>query len=36
MGAAQKFRKLTETARPQDPYSDGTGLRFEAGEHGGD
>jgi hypothetical protein len=22
--------------RPQDPHSDGTGLRFETGEHGGD
>jgi hypothetical protein len=22
--------------RPQDPYGDDTGLRFETGEHGGD
>src|SRR5258708_1307493 len=22
--------------RPQDPHGDGTGLRFEIGEHGGD
>jgi len=22
--------------RPQDPHGDGTGLRFETGEHGGD
>jgi hypothetical protein len=22
--------------RPQDPYGDGTGLRFETGEDGGD
>jgi hypothetical protein len=22
--------------RPQDPRGDGTGLRFETGEHGGD
>jgi len=36
MNAPQKFRELTETMRPQDPLGDGTGLRFETGEHGGD
>ena len=36
MSATQKFRELTETMRPQDPRGDGTGLRFETGEHGGD
>jgi len=36
MSAAQKFRELTETMRPQDPQGDGTGLQFETGEHGGD
>ena len=36
MNEIQTFRELTETMRPQDPYGDGTGLRFETGEHGGD
>jgi hypothetical protein len=36
MSAAQTFRELTETMRPQDLNGDGTGLRFETGEHGGD
>jgi len=36
MDATQNFRELTETMRPQDPHGDSTGLRFEAGEHGGD
>ena len=35
MSAAPNFRDLTETMRPQDPHGDGTGLRFETGEHGG-
>jgi hypothetical protein len=26
----------TYTMPPQDPHGDGTGLRFETGEHGGD
>jgi hypothetical protein len=30
------FRERTYTMRPQDPLGDGTGLRFETGEHGGD
>lgn len=36
MSAMRTFRELTETMRPQDPHGDGTGLRFETGEHGGD
>jgi hypothetical protein len=36
MNAPQTFRELTESMRPQDPHGDGTGLRFETGEHGGD
>ena len=36
MRARQKFRELSETMRPQDPRGDGTGLRFETGEYGGD
>jgi hypothetical protein len=36
MSATQTFRELTFTMRPQDPHGDGTGLRFETGEHGGD
>jgi hypothetical protein len=33
---SQTFRELTYTMRPQNPRGDGTGLRFETGEHGGD
>ena len=36
MSPRQTFRKLTYSMRPQDPHGDGTGLRFETGEHGGD
>jgi hypothetical protein len=36
MNSAQTFRELTDTIPPQDPHGDGTGLRFETGEHGGD
>jgi hypothetical protein len=36
MSTTQRFRELTETMRPQDPHGDGTGLRFETEEHGGD
>jgi hypothetical protein len=32
----QTFRELIRAMRPQDPHGDGTGLRFETGEHGGD
>ncbi len=35
MTATQTFRELTYTMRPQDSGGDGTGLRFETGEHGG-
>ena len=34
MSAAQTFREQTESLRPQDPLGNGTGLRFETGEHG--
>jgi hypothetical protein len=34
MNSTRTFRELTYTMRPQDPYGDGTGLRFET-EHGG-
>jgi urease beta subunit len=33
MSTVQTFRELTEARRPQDPRGDGTGLRFETGEH---
>jgi hypothetical protein len=36
MNATQRFRELSYTIRPQDPHGDGTGLRFETGEQGGD
>jgi hypothetical protein len=36
MSSTQTFREVTYTMRPQDPHGDGTGLRFETGEHGGD
>jgi hypothetical protein len=36
MSATQTFRELTYTMRPQGPHGDGTGLRFETDEHGGD
>ena len=36
MTTTQKFCELTETMRPQDPRGDGTGPRFETGEHAGD
>jgi hypothetical protein len=36
MNAPQRFKELIETMRPQDPRGDGTGLRFETGEDGGD
>src|SRR5258705_13624904 len=35
MSSTQTFRELTYAMRPQDPRGDGTGLRFETGEHGG-
>src|SRR5262249_50157285 len=36
MNTPQRFKELTYTMRPQDPHGDGTGLRFETGEHGSD
>jgi hypothetical protein len=36
MRTRQKFKELTRDMRPQDPRGDGTGLRYETGEHGGD
>jgi len=36
MAEAQTFQELTYTMRPQAPHGDGTGLRFETGEHSGD
>jgi len=36
MNATPTFRELTSTMRPQDRRGNGTGLRFETGEHGGD
>jgi hypothetical protein len=31
-----EFEELTPEKRPQDPHMDGTGLRFETLEHGGE
>ena len=31
-----RFAEMTPDKRPQDPYMDGTGLRFETMEHGGE
>jgi hypothetical protein len=36
MKLTHKFAELTPEKRPQDPHMDGTGLRFETLEHGGD
>ena len=36
MTEAQTFQELTYTMRPQEPHGDGTGPRFETGEHSGD
>jgi hypothetical protein len=36
MALIHKFEELTPDKRPQDPHLDGTGLRFETLEHGGD
>jgi hypothetical protein len=35
MKLTHNFAELTPENRPQDPYTDGTGLRFETMEHGG-
>jgi hypothetical protein len=34
MKLTHKFAEMTPEKRPQDPYTDGTGLRFETMEHG--
>jgi hypothetical protein len=36
MKLTHKFAELTPEKRPQDPHMDGTGLRFETMEHGGE
>jgi hypothetical protein len=36
MRLIHRFDELTPEKRPQDPLMDGTGLRFETLEHGGE
>jgi hypothetical protein len=36
MKLMHKFAEMTPDKRPQDPHLDGTGLRFETMEHGGE
>jgi hypothetical protein len=36
MKLTHKFAEMTPEKRPQDPHTDGTGLRFETKEHGGE
>ena len=36
MKLTHRFAQLTPEKRPQDPNMDGTGLRFETMEHGGE
>ena len=36
MKLTHKFAEMTAEKRPQDPSMDGTGLRFETMEHGGE
>jgi hypothetical protein len=36
MKLTRKFAEMTPDKRPQDPHLDGTGLRFETMEHGGE
>jgi hypothetical protein len=36
MKLTHRFAELTPEKRPQDPTMDGTGLRFETLEHGGE
>src|SRR5437868_15302592 len=36
MKLTRRFAALTAEKRPQDPRMDGTGLRFETMEHGGE
>jgi hypothetical protein len=36
MPLVHEFEELPPEKRPQDPHMDGTGLRFETLEHGGE
>ena len=36
MKLIHRFRELPPEKRPQDPHLDGTGLRFETLDHGGE
>ena len=36
MKLTHKFAEMTPDKRPQDPHIDGTGLRFDTMEHGGE
>jgi hypothetical protein len=36
MKLTHEFAEMTAERRPQDPSMDGTGLRFETMEHGGE
>ena len=36
MKLTHKFAEMTPEKRPQDPHMDGTGMRFETMEHGGE
>ena len=36
MKLTHQFAEMTAEKRPQDPSMDGTGLRFETMEHGGE
>jgi hypothetical protein len=36
MKLTRKFAVMTPDKRPQDPHMDGTGVRFETMEHGGE
>ena len=36
MKLTHEFAEMTAEKRPQDPSMDGTGLRFETMEHGGE
>jgi hypothetical protein len=36
MKLTHKFAEMTPEKRPQDPHLDGSGLRFETMEHGGE
>ena len=36
MKLMHRFQELAHEKRPQDPHMDGTGVRFETMEHGGE